>query len=162
MDTWIIWNLTGGTTAAPTSLTSPTPRAPCVMDLDGSHWDDEILTVMGIPRGMLPPIRPSSDPGCYGYTRRWPLRRAVPVCGDLGDQQAAMVGQACFSPGEAKNTYGTGCFMLLNTGTEIVPSQWPAHHPGYKFGEQPTVYALEGSIAITGAPGRSGCATICG
>jgi glycerol kinase len=102
---------------------------------------------MGIPRQMLPQIRPSSDPNVWGYALG-----KVPVCGDLGDQQAALVGQTCYSPGEAKNTYGTGCFMLLNTGTEIVPSKSGLLTTlGYKMGDKPAVYALEGSIAITGA-----------
>ena len=108
---------------------------------------------MGIPKSMLPEIRSSSDPGYYGYTMAdGPFGGRVPVCGDLGDQHAAMVGQACFAPGEAKNTYGTGCFMLVNTGTQIVPSNCGLLTTVcYRFGNQPTVYALEGSIAIAGA-----------
>ena len=95
-----------------------------LMDLKTLDWDEEILDIMGIPRSMLPEIVPSSDPNTWGHTLdQRPLRRPLPVCGDLGDQQAATVGQACFSPGEAKNTYGTGCFMILNTGTKIVPSK---------------------------------------
>jgi glycerol kinase len=102
---------------------------------------------------MVPEIRPSSDPKVYGYTLDdGPFGGRIPVCGDLGDQQAATVGQACFDVGEAKNTYGTGCFMILNTGTDIVPSKnGLLTTTCYKFGDQPTVYALEGSIAITGA-----------
>jgi glycerol kinase len=124
-----------------------------LMDLDGTHWDDNILKIMTVPKSMLPEIRPSSDPKIYGYTvPSGPFGGRIPVCGDLGDQQAAMVGQACFSPGEAKNTYGTGCFMLLNTGPKIVPSKSGLLTTAcYKFGDEPTVYALEGSIAITGA-----------
>jgi len=101
----------------------------------------------------LPEIRPSSAPRPYGFTLKdGPFGEAIPVTGDLGDQQAALVGQTCFSPGEAKNTYGTGCFMLLNTGAEIVPSKSGLLTTlGYKFGDAPAVYALEGSIAITGA-----------
>jgi glycerol kinase len=108
---------------------------------------------MGIPRQMLPKVRPSSDPEIYGYTPKdGPLGASIPVCGDLGDQQAALVGQTCFSPGEAKNTYGTGCFMLLNTGTKPVQSKSGLLTTlGYQFGKEPAVYALEGSIAITGA-----------
>jgi len=123
------------------------------MDLEGTRWNDDILKTMTIPRSMLPEIRPSSDPHFYGHTLDdGPFKGRIPVCGDLGDQQAAMVGQTCFSPGEAKNTYGTGCFMLMNTGTDIVPSkQGLLTTTCYKFGDQPTVYALEGSIAITGA-----------
>lgn len=110
---------------------------------------------------MLPRIVPSSDPLTWGQTAKdcfyaaeqgASKDTAVPVCGDLGDQQAALVGQTCFSPGEAKNTYGTGCFMLLNTGTEIVPSNSGLLTTlGYKIGDKPAVYCLEGSIAITGA-----------
>jgi glycerol kinase len=108
---------------------------------------------MGIPRKMLPRVVPSSDPDIYGYTPAdGPFGDRIPVCGDLGDQQAALVGQTCYSPGEAKNTYGTGCFMLLNTGTEIVPSESGLLTTlAYKIGDEPAVYALEGSIAITGA-----------
>jgi len=117
------------------------------MNLRTLDWDDEILRVLGIPRSMLPAIRPSSDPEFYGYTLG-----KVPVCGDLGDQQAALVGQTCFRPGEAKNTYGTGCFMLMNTDTLAVPSKHGLLTTvAYKLGAAPPVYALEGSIAITGA-----------
>jgi glycerol kinase len=122
-----------------------------LMNLETLDWDPEICATMGVPRSMLPAVRPSSE--VYGHTTAsGPFGGVIPVSGDLGDQQAATVGQACFSPGEAKNTYGTGCFMILNTGTSIVPS-----NSGllttlcYKFGDQPAVYALEGSIAITGA-----------
>jgi glycerol kinase len=108
---------------------------------------------MGVPRAMLPEIRPSSDPNLYGKTTiDGPFGGEIPVCGDLGDQQAATVGQACLSVGEAKNTYGTGCFMLLNTGTDAVQSENGLLTTlCYKFGDEPAVYALEGSIAITGA-----------
>jgi glycerol kinase len=123
------------------------------MDLESTQWDDDIVGIMTIPGSMLPDIRPSSDPDVYGYTvPDGPFGRKIPVCGILGDQQAASVGQACFQPGDAKNTYGTGCFMLLNTGTEIVPSKnGLLTTPCYKFGDNDTVYALEGSIAVTGA-----------
>ena len=149
IDTWIIWNLTGGSHVTDVSNASRT----MLMNLETLDWDEEILNIMGIPRQMLPRIVPSSDPNTWGTTLEdGPFGGQIPVCGDLGDQQAATVGQACFSPGEAKNTYGTGCFMILNTGTKIVPS-----NSGllttlcYKFGDEPAVYALEGSIAITGA-----------
>ena len=153
MDTWIIWNLTGGPQGGAHVTDVTNASRTMLMRLDDVQWDDEILAVMGVPRAMLPAIRPSSDPSCYGYTMPdGPFGGRVPVCGDLGDQQAATVGQACFSPGEAKNTYGTGCFMLLNTGTEIVASQnGLLTTTCYKFGDAPTVYALEGSIAIAGA-----------
>jgi len=118
-----------------------------LMNLRTLDWDDEILHIMGIPRQMLPAIRPSSDREFYGYALG-----KVPVCGDLGDQQAALVGQTCFGVGEAKNTYGTGCFMLLNTGAMAVPSKHGLLTTvAYKLGDGPAVYALEGSIAITGA-----------
>ena len=112
-----------------------------------------MLRIMDIPRSMLPQICSSSDPGYYGYTTAdGPFGGRVPVCGALGDQHAALVGQACFEPGEAKNTYGTGCFMLLNTGTEMVPSKSGLLTTvGYRFGNEPATYALEGSIAIAGA-----------
>jgi len=111
-------------------------------------WDPEILALLGIPRSMLPSVRASSE----NYGGAQGDLRGVPVAGDLGDQQAALFGQTCFSPGEAKNTYGTGCFMLLNTGTKAVPSKSGLLTTlAYKIGSQPAVYALEGSIAITGA-----------
>jgi glycerol kinase len=153
IDTWVIWNLTGGTNGGAHVTDVTNASRTMLMDLDGTHWDDKILETMTIPRSMVPEIRPSSDPKLYGYTLPdGPFGGRLPVCGDLGDQQAATVGQACFSPGEAKNTYGTGCFMILNTGTEIVPSKSGLLTTTcYKFGSEPTVYALEGSIAITGA-----------
>ncbi|SHJ29146.1 glycerol kinase [Malonomonas rubra DSM 5091] len=148
MDSWIIWKLTG---VHVTDVTNASRTM--LMDLESCDWDDEILELMNIPRQMLPSIRPSSDPEIYGETSTdGPFSGVIPVCGDLGDQQAATVGQTCFDIGEAKNTYGTGCFMLLNTGTEIVQSKnGLLTTPCYKFGNEPTVYALEGSIAIAGA-----------
>jgi glycerol kinase len=124
-----------------------------LMNLETLDWDPEILEILRIPRAMLPRIVPSSDTNTWGSTKKDGLfGEAIPVCGDLGDQQAALVGQTCFSPGEAKNTYGTGCFMLLNTGTRPVPSQFGLLTTlGYRMGQEPAVYALEGSIAITGA-----------
>jgi glycerol kinase len=153
MDTWLIWNLTGGPNGGAHVTDVTNASRTMLMALDGTQWDDEIIGIMDIPKWMLPEIRPSSDPRIYGYTLPdGPFGGSLPVCGDLGDQQAATVGQACFSPGEAKNTYGTGCFMILNTGTEIVPSKSGLLTTTcYKFGNEPTVYALEGSIAITGA-----------
>ncbi len=148
IDTWLIWNLTG---AHVTDVTNASRTL--LMNIKTLDWDDEILGIFGIPRGMLPKIVPSSDPGTWGATASGgPFGASIPVCGDLGDQQAALVGQTCFSLGEAKNTYGTGCFMLLNTGTQIIPSESGLLTTlGYQFGTQPAVYALEGSIAITGA-----------
>jgi glycerol kinase len=118
------------------------------MDLETLDWDNGILELMGIPRSMLPQIKASSE--VYGAGVG--TLAGIPIAGDLGDQQAALFGQTCFSAGEAKNTYGTGCFMLMNTGTKVVPSKSGLLTTlGYKIGDQPAVYALEGSIAITGA-----------
>ncbi len=153
IDTWIIWQLTGGPSGGAHVTDVSNASRTMLMDLDGTKWNADIAKTMGIPMAMLPEIRPSSDPKLYGYTlETGPFGGRIPVCGDLGDQQAATVGQACFSPGEAKNTYGTGCFMILNTGEEIVPSKSGLLTTTcYKFGDAPTIYALEGSIAITGA-----------
>jgi glycerol kinase len=119
-----------------------------LMNLKTLDWDEDILKIMGVPRAMLPEIRPSSE--VYGQATG--SLKGIPVAGDLGDQQAALFGQTCFSPGEAKNTYGTGCFMLLNTGTTPVQSKNGLLTTlGYQIGSQKAVYALEGSIAITGA-----------
>lgn len=153
VDTWLIWWLTGGPVGGAHITDVTNAGRTMVMNLETLDWDDEILKILDIPKQMLPQIRPSSDPEIYGVTTMdGPFAAQIPVCGDLGDQHAALVGQTCFNPGEAKNTYGTGCFMLLNTGTEIVPSKSGLLTTmGYKFGDQPAVYALEGSIAITGA-----------
>jgi len=149
IDTWLIWNLTGGSHVTDVTNASRT----MLMNLETLDWDESILETMGIPRSMLPKIVPSSDPETWGKTLAdGPFGGEIPVCGDLGDQQAATVGQACLSPGEAKNTYGTGCFMIMNTGEEIVPSTSGLLTTlCYKFGDKPAIYALEGSIAITGA-----------
>ncbi len=150
IDTWLIWNLTGGPEGGAHVTDVTNASRTLLINLETLQWDDEILKVLGIPWEMFPEIRPSSDPGLYGRTQLDGF--AVPVCGDLGDQQAALYGQTCFSPGEAKNTYGTGCFMLLNTGTEIVPSEHGLLTTvAYQLGNDKPVYALEGSIAITGA-----------
>ncbi len=153
IDTWEIWWLTGGPDGGAHVTDVTNASRTMLMNLETLDWDQEILDIMGIPRQMLPEVRPSSDPNVWGYTPKdGPFGAAIPVCGDLGDQQAALVGQTCFSPGEAKNTYGTGCFMLLNTGTKAVPSKSGLLTTlAYKFGDEPAVYALEGSIAITGA-----------
>lgn len=153
IDTWLIWNLTGGVNGGAHVTDVTNASRTMLMNLETLDWDDEILAIMGIPKAMLPTIRPSSDPALYGKTLAdGPFGGEIPVCGDLGDQQAATVGQACLRVGEAKNTYGTGCFMLLNTGTEIVQSKNGLLTTlCYKFGDKPAVYALEGSIAITGA-----------
>ncbi|TQS45842.1 glycerol kinase GlpK [Cryptosporangium phraense] len=148
-DSWLIWNLTGGAHVTDVTNASRT----MLMNLETLDWDDELLGFFNIPRSMLPEIRPSSDPNGYGeLDANGPLRGAVPLTGDLGDQQAATVGQVCFSPGEAKNTYGTGNFLLLNTGTELVRSEnGLLTTVCYQFGDQPATYALEGSIAVTGS-----------
>ncbi|MGQ9595516.1 MAG: glycerol kinase GlpK [Anaerolineae bacterium] len=153
VDTWLIWNLTGGPKGGVHVTDVSNASRTMLMDLRTLDWDPQMLEVLGVPRAMLPEIRPSSDPRLYGTTPAdGPLGAAVPVCGDLGDQQAALFGQACYDVGEAKNTYGTGCFMLLNTGTRPVPSRHGLLTTlAYQLGEAPAVYALEGSIAITGA-----------
>jgi len=153
IDTWVIWWLTGGPKGGAHVTDVTNASRTLLMDLKTLDWDTDVLSLLGIPRSMLPEIRASSAPRPYGYTRDdGPFGEGLPVTGNLGDQQAALVGQTCFTPGEAKNTYGTGCFMLLNTGTEIVPSKSGLLTTlGYQFGDDPAVYALEGSIAITGA-----------
>ncbi len=148
MDTWIIWNLTGGPQGGVHVTDVTNASRTLMMDLKTLRWDPQILSILGIPEPMLPKIQPSSFQ--YGYARV--VLPGVPVSGDLGDQQAALFGQTCFNPGEAKNTYGTGCFMLLNTGTQPVQSQSGLLTTlGYQISGQPAVYCLEGSIAITGA-----------
>jgi glycerol kinase len=146
MDSWVIWNLTG------LHLTDVTNASrTMLMNLETLDWDDELLELFGVPRVMLPEIRSSSE--VYGTTRAdGPFGAEIPVAGDLGDQHAALVGQVCFEPGTTKNTYGTGNFLVLNTGTEIVRSQAGLLTTlGYKLGDAPAVYALEGSIAVTGS-----------
>jgi glycerol kinase len=153
IDTWLLWNLTGGTDGG-VHVTDPTNASrTMLMDLETLDWDDQLLSYFGIPRAMLPEIKPSSAPDPYGVTRAsGPLRGEVPLTGDLGDQQAATVGQVCYAPGEAKNTYGTGNFLLLNTGEELVRSKaGMLTTVCYRFGDAAPVYALEGSIAVTGS-----------
>jgi glycerol kinase len=151
IDTWVIWNLTGGPKGGAHVTDVTNASRTMLMNLETLDWDEEIAKVMGVPKSMLPKVMPSS--AVYGYTdENGPFGGKIPVSGDLGDQQAATVGQAALSAGEAKNTYGTGCFMILNTGTDIVPSKNGLLTTlCYKFGDKPAVYALEGSIAITGA-----------
>jgi glycerol kinase len=152
-DSWLLWNLTGGTEGGNHVTDVTNASRTMLMNLETLDWDDELLGFFNIPRAMLPEIRPSSDPRTYGTTTaRGPFGGEVPITGDLGDQQAATVGQVCFAPGEAKNTYGTGNFMLLNTGTEIVRSEnGLLTTVCYQFGDSAPVYALEGSIAVTGS-----------
>ncbi|WP_394615518.1 glycerol kinase GlpK [Lentzea sp. JNUCC 0626] len=150
MDTWVLWNMTGGTDGG-VHVTDPTNASrTMLMDLDTLQWDSSIAADMGIPMSMLPEIRSSSE--VYGQVRERGALAGVPIAGILGDQQAATFGQACLSPGEAKNTYGTGNFMLLNTGTEKVMSEnGLLTTVCYKIGDAAPVYALEGSIAVTGS-----------
>jgi glycerol kinase len=152
-DTWLLWNLTGGPDGG-VHVTDPTNASrTMLMDLETLDWDDELLSFFGVPRTMLPGIRPSSTSDFYGVTRAGgPLGGEVPLAGDLGDQQAATVGQVCFEVGQAKNTYGTGNFLLLNTGHEPVRSQHGLLTTVcYQLGQDKPVYALEGSIAVTGS-----------
>jgi glycerol kinase len=153
IDTWIIWNLTGGPSRGlhVTDVTNASRTQ--LMNLATLQWDDELLALFDIPRAMLPAIYPSSTRRAFGATSdRGPVGADVPITGDLGDQHAATVGQVCFAPGEAKNTYGTGNFMLLNTGTSpVVSKAGLLTTPAYQFDQAPAVYALEGSIAVTGA-----------
>ncbi|MCA2215073.1 glycerol kinase GlpK [Jidongwangia harbinensis] len=152
-DSWLLWHLTGGVEGGNHVTDVTNASRTMLMDLETLDWDDELLSFFGIPRAMLPEIRPSSDPDTYGTAHApGPLGGDVPLTGDLGDQQAATVGQVCFAVGEAKNTYGTGNFMLLNTGTELVRSNHGLLTTvAYRFGTAPPVYALEGSIAVTGS-----------
>lgn len=148
IDTWCIWNLTGGSEGGVHVTDVTNASRTLMMDLQTLDWDKEILQILGVPRAMLPDVRSSSEV----YGKATGLLAGVPVAGDLGDQQAALFGQTCFAAGEAKNTYGTGCFMLLNTGTKAVPSKSGLLTTlGYQIADQPAVYCLEGSIAITGA-----------
>ena len=149
IDTWLIWNLTGGPDGGVHVTDVSNASRTLMMDLETLDWDEEILGLLGVPRAMLPEVRASSE--VYGEVSSGGLQ-GIPLAGDLGDQQAAMFGQTCFSAGEAKNTYGTGNFLLLNTGNEAVQSKSGLLTTvNYKIGDQPAVYALEGAIAITGA-----------
>ncbi|MGH4018759.1 MAG: glycerol kinase GlpK [Pseudonocardiaceae bacterium] len=150
MDTWVLWNATGGTGGG-LHVTDPTNASrTLLMDLDTLDWDVGICEEMGIPTSMLPEIRSSSE--VYGKVRERGVLAGVPIAGILGDQQAATFGQACLAVGEAKNTYGTGNFVLLNTGTEKVMSRnGLLTTVCYKIGSNDTVYALEGAIAVTGS-----------
>ena len=153
IDSWLIWWLTGGPRGGAHVTDVTNASRTMLMDLERLDWNEEILKTMGVPKRMLPRIVPSSDPHPWGVTsKEGPFGEEIPVCGDLGDQQAALVGQTCFSVGEAKNTYGTGCFMLLNTGEKVVQSKHGNLTTlGYQFGDRPPVYCLEGSVAVTGA-----------
>jgi glycerol kinase len=149
IDTFLVWHLTGGPNGGVHVTDVTNAGRTQLIDLKTLSWDKGMLDMFGIPEKMLPRIRSSSE--SYGLAQE-PAVKDVAIAGILGDQQAALVGQTCFEPGEAKNTYGTGCFLLMNTGTRKVDSESGLLTTiGYKFGEQPAHYALEGSIAITGA-----------
>ena len=153
IESWVIWNLTGGSDGGVHITDVTNASRTLLMNLATGAWDDELLTMFKVPRRMLPEIRPSCGREPYGFTRRdGPVGAEVPVCGALGDQQAATVGQVCLSPGEAKNTYGTGNFMLLNTGREIVESKAGLLTTAcYSMSASDVTYALEGSVAVTGS-----------
>lgn len=149
IDTFLIWHLTGGPDGGihVTDVTNASRTQ--LMNLETLTWDSEILKTFNIPQAMLPKICSSSE--VYGNVKVGTIT-GVPIAGDLGDQQAALVGQTCFKPGQAKNTYGTGCFLLLNTGPHAIQSHFGLLTTvAYKLGKQPAHYALEGSVAITGA-----------
>ena len=149
VDTFLVWSLTGGTHGSVHVTDVTNASRTQLMDLATLAWDQEMLTAYGIPEKILPKIASSSE--IYGKAQLDAIKD-VPIAGILGDQQAALVGQTCFSPGEAKNTYGTGCFMLENTGTKLIRSKFGLLTTvAYKFGDEPAHYALEGSIAISGA-----------
>jgi len=149
-DTWVLWNLTGGTDGGVHATDVTNASRTLFMDLETLQWRDDILAEFGVPRSMLPEIKSSSE--VYGTVESSNLLREVPVAGILGDQQAATFGQAAFDAGESKNTYGTGNFLIFNTDTEIVHSKNGLLTTlGYKLGDEPAHYALEGSIAVTGS-----------
>jgi glycerol kinase len=149
-DSWVTWNLTGGVDGGVHITDVTNASRTLFMDLETLEWRDDILEVFGVPKSMLPEIKSSSE--VYGTVHTSSLLREVPVAGILGDQQAATFGQAAFDAGEAKNTYGTGNFLIFNTGTEIVKSQNGLLTTlGYKLGDEAPHYALEGSIAVTGS-----------
>ncbi|MGI8665859.1 MAG: glycerol kinase GlpK [Jatrophihabitans sp.] len=151
-DSWVMWNLTGGVRGGVHVTDVTNASRTMLMNLETLDWDDELLELFTVPRQMLPEIRPSSDPAGYGEVAAPSGFAGIPLTGILGDQQAAMFGQVCFAPGEAKNTYGTGNFMLLNTGEELVRSKnGLLSTVCYQLGDGKPVYALEGSIAVTGS-----------
>ena len=150
MDTWVVWNMTGGVHGGIHITDVTNASRTMLMDLKTLDWDPEIAADMTIPMSMLPEIKSSAE--VYGEGRAQGMLPGVPIAGILGDQQAATFGQACFESGMAKNTYGTGNFMLMNTGEEIVPSKnGLLTTVCYKIGDKPAIYALEGSIAVTGS-----------
>jgi glycerol kinase len=149
IDTFLLWHLTGGQSGGVHATDVTNASRTQLLNLKTLDWDEELLRAFEIPRGLLPQVRSSSE--VYGAVAYGPMS-GIPIAGILGDQQAALVGQACFRPGEVKNTYGTGCFLLMNTGEQSVPSQFGLLTTvAYKFGNAAARYALEGSVAITGA-----------
>ncbi|WP_165065151.1 glycerol kinase GlpK [Marisediminicola senii] len=149
-DSWLVWNLTGGVDGGVHITDVTNASRTLFMDLETLQWDDAILADFGVPRSMLPEIKSSSE--VYGHVSSSSLLREVPIAGILGDQQAATFGQAAFDTGESKNTYGTGNFLIFNTGEEIVRSKNGLLTTlGYKLGDAKPHYALEGSIAVTGS-----------
>jgi glycerol kinase len=149
IDTFLLWKLTGGAKGGVHVTDVTNASRTQLMDLQSLHWDHELLKIFGIPETMLPKIASSSE--VYGEAILEPIR-GVKIAGILGDQQAALVGQTCFQPGEAKNTYGTGCFLLMNCGAQAVQSNFGLLTTvAYKLGSKPAQYALEGSVAIAGA-----------
>ncbi len=153
IDTWMIWWLTGGPKGGSHVTDYTNGSRTMLMDINKLEWDQEILSLLKIPEKILPELKPSSDKNFYGYTREDSIFSSkIPVCGDLGDQQAALVGQSCFREGESKNTYGTGCFMLSNIGNSPkLSKEGLLTTCAYSFEEGKTVYALEGSIAVAGS-----------
>ena len=149
VDTFLVWNLTGGAEGGVHVTDVTNASRTQLFNLQMLDWDPQLLEAFDVPRAMLPQVRSSSE--IYGYATQKEIQ-GVPIAGILGDQQAALVGQACFAPGEVKNTYGTGCFLLMNTGEKMIPSKCGLLTTvAYKLGGAPAHYALEGSVAITGA-----------
>ncbi len=153
IDTWLLWWLTGGPNGGRHVTDVTNASRTLLLDLETLSWDTQMLKVFNIPPNVLPEIHPSVEPKSYGSTTAdGPFGTVIPLTGVLGDQQAALFGQACYEPGEAKNTYGTGCFMLTNTGEKPIPSQYGLITTvAYRVGDSPAIYALEGSVAIAGA-----------
>ena len=148
IDTWLIWNLTGGPDGGRHVTDVSNASRTQLMNIHTMDWDDELLDLHDVPRELLPEIRSSSE--CYGDAVA--MAPGVPVAGNLGDQQAALFGQTCFAPGDAKNTYGTGCFLLINTGQAPIPSQQGLLTTvAWRIGGEAPIYALEGSVAVAGA-----------
>ena len=153
IESWVIWWLTGGPEMGSHITDVSNASRTMFFNLNTLDWDKDLLDAMAVPASMMPAIKPSIDSNTWGTTtRNGPFQGHIPVCGALGDQQSALFGQTCFRVGEAKNTYGTGCFLLLNTGNQIVRSKHGLLTTvGYQINEEQAVYCLEGSVAIAGA-----------